>query len=207
MKYFGILTCIALMSLAACKSEPAGNAAKADDKEAYVAYDGQTRQIASVDTLVNNKGVQFELTFRGGSTDGAAQIKIRKDGKLIENTDRKADGRVTAAMIEDINGDGEGDFIFYTNTEDNTRIGNLYGVVSDNGKYRHIFISPFIKEPYVTNYFGRDSFYVENGIIYKSFPRYELNKLRQKVDSGKRWILQYKYTGKDTIDVSEGNIQ
>ena len=157
--------------------------------------------------MKNNKGVEFELTFRGGMVDGSAQIKVRKDGKLLENKDFKADGRVTQQFMHDINGDGEEDFIFYTKTEDPTGIGNLYGVINDNGTIKHIYVSPFLKQPYITNYFGRDSFFVADGNIYRSFPKYDLNKLNQKKDSGKDWVLTYKYEGKDTIAVSDGVVK
>lgn len=207
MKYLSLIFFALSLSFVSCKKDTkAGGQGSDADPEAYVSYNGQTRQIAYQDTVKNNKGVQFELTFRGGMIDGSAQVKVRKDGKLLENKDFKADGRVKQIIMHDINGDGEEDFLFYTNTEDPTSIGNLYGVIHDGGKIKHVYISPFLKEPYVTNYFGRDSFYVASGNIYRTFPKYDLNKLRQKKDSGKKWVLTYKYDGIDTIPVSNGEV-
>ncbi|MCO6459957.1 MAG: hypothetical protein J5I59_01020 [Saprospiraceae bacterium] len=203
MKYLSLLMLTLGMSFVACKSEQSKDAKK-DEAEAYVPYDGKQRQIAYTDTVVNNKGIQFELTFRGGSIDGSAQVKVRKDGVLLENKDRRADGRVSGVFLKDINGDGEDDFLFYTNTEDVTKIGHLYGVIHTGNEIKHIYVSPFLKAPYVDNYLGRDSFYIENGIIYKSFPKFDFNKLRQKINSGKRWVISYPYKGTDTIAIGEG---
>ena len=193
-----------------CKKDGKASEGKEDNSltsEEYKSYDGEVRNIAFQDTMVNNKGVQFELTFRGGMVKGSAQVKVRKDGKLLENKDFKADGRITQLLLQDINGDGEDDFIFYTNTEDQTHIGNLYGVIHDNGTIKHIYVSPFLKKPYVTNYFGRDTFYVSEGVIYRQFPKYDLNKLNQKKDSGTDWLITYKYEGKDTIAVTSGVVK
>jgi|GEM_PF-1261204 len=209
MKYLTLIFSAFILSFSftSCKKDGKKDAPKVEvGQEAYASYDGVVRNIAYKDTLKNNKGVQFELTFRGGMIDGSAQIKVRKDGTLIENKDFKADGRVKKVILHDINGDGEEDFIFYTNTEDQTSIGNLYGVIHENGKVKHIYVSPFLQKPYVTNYFGRDSFYVADGNIYRQFPKYDLNKLNQKSDSGKKWLLTYKYAGKDTIAVTDGVI-
>lgn len=74
---------------------------------------------------------------------------------MLENTDRKAAGRVTKVFLHDINGDGEDDFLFYTNTEDVTKIGNLYGVIHTNNGIQHIYVSPFMRAPYVDGYLGR----------------------------------------------------
>lgn len=192
-----------------CKKDgkSASSDGSGDDKETYKSYDGKSRNLVFQDTLVNNKGIQFEVAFRGGMIDGEATVKTRKDGDLIENKSYKADGRVTKTMLTDINGDGEEDLIFYTNTEDPTKIGNLYGAIHENGKIKHLFISPFLSKPYVSNYFGRDSFYVENGVIFREFPKYDLNKYNQKSDSGTKWVLSYKYSGRDTIAVSDGVIK
>ncbi len=210
MKYLTLILASLLISFSSCKNETTKTVdgkEVSSDEEAYTSYNGKVRNVAFQDTMKNNKGVEFELTFRGGMVDGSAQIKVRKDGKLLENKDFKADGRVTQQFMHDINGDGEEDYIFYTKTEDPTGIGNLYGVINDNGTIKHIYVSPFLKQPYVTNYFGRDSFYVADGNIYRSFPKYDLNKLNQKKDSGKDWVLTYKYEGKDTIAVSDGVVK
>lgn len=204
MKYLSLCILVLGIGLVSCKSDTTKGKAGIDEAEKYVPYDSTARQIATTDTVVNNKGIQFELTFRGGSIDGATQVKVRKDGKLLENTDRKAAGRVTKVFLHDINGDGEDDFLFYTNTEDVTKIGNLYGVIHTNNGIQHIYVSPFMRAPYVDGYLGRDSFYVDNGVIYKSFPKFDFNKFRQKVNSGKRWVLSYPFNGKDTIDIADG---
>ena len=202
-----ILFAVITIAFTACKKDGKSNGTSSNEKETYKSYDGKNRNLVFQDTVTSNKGIQYEIAFRGGMIDGEATVKARKDGELLEHKSYKADGKVTQVILNDINGDGEEDLIFYTNTEDPTRIGNLYGAIHENGKFRHIFISPFLSKPYVSNYFGRDSFYVENGVIFRQFPKYDLNQYNQKKDSGTKWVLSYKYTGRDTIAVTDGIIK
>lgn len=58
-----------------CKSDTTKGKAGIDEAEKYVPYDSTARQIATTDTVVNNKGIQFELTFRGGSLMEQLRLK------------------------------------------------------------------------------------------------------------------------------------
>ena len=56
---------------------------------------------------------------------------------------------------------------------------------------------------FINNFINEDS----KAIFGKISSQYDLNKLNQKKDSGKDWVLTYKYEGKDTIAVSDGVVK
>lgn len=206
---FLFLTVMTLVILfTGCKQD--GKTSKASDvpavSEDYASYDGRDRPVIFSDTIQGKDGVAYEITFRGGGIDAAVHVKVRENGTLRFNKEIQAVGRVTQAIQADISGDGQDDLVFATNTEDATSIGNLYGVIKNNDEFRIIQVIPHLPKPYTDSYFGRDSFYIDNGNVMRTFPKYDLNQYNQKKLSGQNWRLTYTYAGRDTISVTSGEL-
>lgn len=196
---FNILAVLILFSLfSACKNS-SSSAASGSLDELYTPYDGQDRPLFFMDTIKDNKGLEYDLAMRGGMLDAAIQVKLRKDGRLIYNQDHKAAGRITNRYTTDFNGDGNSDLVVYTNTEDQTRIGNAYIVGIDGNTVFFKEIQPYMNKENAKGYFGRDSFYIEGNNVIRTFPVYELNQYNQKRPTNMRRYLTYAYSKQDTL--------
>lgn len=198
MKHILILLLSALSLLTACKRNGPGPAVGSLD-DIYTPYDGKDRPLLDFDTIRTGKGLEYELAMRGGMLDAALQVKLRKDGRLIYNQDHKAVGRISKRYITDFNNDGNPDLLVYTNTEDQTRIGNAYltGIEGNTVFFKEIL--PFMNKENTVGYFGRDSFHVEGNKVIRSFPVFDLNEFNQKKATDKRRYLTYEYGKSDTL--------
>lgn len=165
----------------------------------YTPYDSTARPLYYQDTIPAGSDYTYELYSRGGMLDASAQVVLREDGDILYNEDHAAVGRISGIYTADINDDGKTDLVFYTNTEDATKIGNAYVLVNKGDDSEFKYILPFMPTDLQQGYFGRDSFYVEKDNIIRRFPIYNLNQYNQKSPSGKFRYVTYSYQQSDTL--------
>lgn len=151
-------------------------------------------------TKGGNEPVSGLLRFK----DHKYAIVVKGDGGgrsiTIADTDTKIDslkadsttlhdikGTLQTTAIEDLNNDKNPEIYLFTYGEGTERTGSVYGVTYVNGKAIRIF-SGDVDNPDLKGYRGRDSFYIKQQRIVRTFPVYGATDPDGIPSGGKRTI-------------------
>jgi hypothetical protein len=129
-------------------------------------------------------------------------VSITPIGFVGNNTrtmDFMITGRIVKAAIDDFNGDGYPDLIFYSYDEKDR--GQVYSLASsENKSCVPIFMTDIYADPKLRQgYQGHDSFSIMEGFLIRKFPLYKItDSVAKKMEVFGNRIIQYKAVGDKT---------
>jgi hypothetical protein len=140
------------------------------------------------------KDHKYAIVSKGDGTGRSITIaasNLKGDSSKADSTViRDVKGILQKTSIEDLDNDKNPEIYFFTASSGTEATGSVYGVTYINNKAFRIF-SGDVDDPDKKGYRGRDSFYVQQRQIVRTYPVYNDTDPDSKPSAGKRTI---KYT-------------
>jgi len=155
-------------------------------------------QGSKFDSLLKVGKVGYHVFCKSKSAN-ESELRVKPIG--FQNTAREADfyikGRITSALIDDLNNDGFPDLVLVAYTDSGDSYKTIYAFASDQNKSIVPIAMPDLMLDGKLNggYRGQDEFTMMEGTIMRKFPVYKPGDEKDKPTGGKR-AIQYTMTGK-----------
>jgi hypothetical protein len=170
----------------------AGSAQAPGEEESNVRKGGNE----AVSKVLRFKDHKYAIVSKGdgtGRTIVIADTDTKIDSlKADSTTIHDVKGQLQQTAIEDLDNDKNPEIYLFTYAEGTERTGSVYGVTYLKGKAIRIF-SGDIDNPDLKGYRGRDSFYVQQKRIVRSYPVYNEADTDGTPSGGKR-VIKYTLT-------------
>lgn len=141
------------------------------------------------------QGISFNVSSPNNSSNNT--LTIQPSGLEIDNSSMvvEIDGKVTAAEIADLDGNGWPEIYVYVSSAGSGTYGSLVAYAVNNGKsISEIYLPPIANDKLNSvGYMGHDEFAVVENIFARRFPIYLENDTNASPSGGTRQ-LQYKLT-------------
>jgi len=149
-----------------------------------------------VSNVLRFKDHKYAIVSKG---DGTGRTLIIADTDLKGDTLKAADstvihdvkGKLGKTAVEDLDNDSHPEIYLFTYGEGTELTGSVYGVTYAGGKAVRIFSGDIDNVSGLKGYRGRDSFYIQQRQIVRSYPVYAETDPESKPSGGRKTI---KYT-------------
>jgi hypothetical protein len=150
----------------------------------------------AVSNLLRYKNYKYAIVSKGdgsGRTITIADTDTKIDSlKADSTTIHDVKGILQKSAIDDLDNDKNPEIYLFTYSDGTDHTGSVYGITYINNKAIRIF-SGDVDNPELKGYRGRDSFYVQQKHIVRTYPVYGATDIDSKPSGGKRTI-KYKLT-------------
>jgi hypothetical protein len=137
------------------------------------------------------KDHRYAIVSRGDGTGRSITIAdsdLKGDSSKADSTViRDVKGMLQRTTIEDLDNDKNPEIYLFTASSGTEATGSVYGVTYINNKAFRIF-SGDVEAPDQKGYRGRDSFYIQQRQIVRTYPVYSDSDPNSKPSGGKRTI-------------------
>ena len=165
----------------------AGSASAPGEEESNVRKGG-TEPISN---MLRFKDHKYAIVSKGDGTDRSiivAATNLKGDSSKADSTViRDVKGMLQKTAIEDLDNDKNPEIYLFTTSAGTQATGSVYGVTYINNKAFRIF-SGDVENPDLKGYRGRDSFYIQQRQIVRTYPVYADADPESKPSGGKRTI-------------------
>lgn len=137
--------------------------------------------------------VTFQVTSPNEGSINQVKVHAETAKGEIGMMEIEADGTVTSAEVEDLNGDGYPEIYVYVSSAGSGSYGSLIAYGSNRNKsLSEIYLPPMEDDPELTKgYMGHDQFAIGEGTLLRRFPLYQQGDTNAQPTGGTRQI-QYK---------------
>lgn len=165
----------------------AGSATAPGEEESNVRKGG-TEPISN---MLRFKDHKYAIVSKGDGTGRSITIaatNLKGDSSKADSTViRDVKGMLQKSAIEDLDNDKNPEIYLFTTSVGSQATGSVYGVTYINNKAFRIF-SGDVENPDLKGYRGRDSFYIQQRQIVRTYPVYADADPESKPSGGKRTI-------------------